>query len=226
MLRARRLVVLLSLVVLGASPAPVSGAVESAADAVTHSASSGTTKLSLNSDQGHQIQVGGTNVAVVDSSGMAVTGTFTYSAKPYVVGNQLSADLSLSSTAWTDLVWSSNIVSNGAMSWSSNKIFTPTNSGLYRVSASVVARLESGSTAGERSVGLRLTDSSDGKLRVHVLAHRILRLGRRHDDVLHARTLGGVFNRKHRIQVLRLLGDTGDGLLTSYEASFMVEAFP
>ena len=45
MLRARRLVVLLSLVVLGASPAPVSGAVESAADAVTHSASSGTTKL-------------------------------------------------------------------------------------------------------------------------------------------------------------------------------------
>ena len=45
MLRVCRLGVLLSLVVLGASPTPVSGAVESGADVVTHSASSGTTKL-------------------------------------------------------------------------------------------------------------------------------------------------------------------------------------
>ena len=226
MLRARRLVVLLSLVVLGASPAPVSGAVESAADAVTHSAASGTTKLSLNSDQGHQIQVGGTNVAVVDSSGMAVTGTFTYSAKPYVVGNQLSADLSLSSTAWTDLVWSSNIVSNGAMSWSSNKIFTPTNSGLYRVSASVVARLESGSTAGERSVGLRLTDSSDGMLRVtylHIPYHDSAA------DTMTSITLGPTavyLTGSTGFKFSAFSGNTGDGLLTYYEASFMVEAFP
>ena len=228
MLRARRLVVLLSLVVLGASPAPVSGAVESAADAVTHSASSGTTKLSLNSDQGHQIQVGGTNVAVVDSSGMAVTGTFTYSAKPYVVGNQLSADLSLSSTAWTDLVWSSNIVSNGAMSWSSNKIFTPTNSGLYMVTASVVARLESGSTAGERSVGLRLTDSSDGMLRVtysHISYHE----SAAESFLMTSITLGPLavsLTGSTGYKFSAFSGNTGDGLLTYYEASFMVEAFP
>ena len=156
MLRVCRLGVLLLLVVLGASPAPVSGSVESAGDAVTHTASSGTTKLSLNSDQGHQIQVGGTNVAVVDSSGMAVTGTFTYTAKPYVAGHKLSADLSLSNTVWTDLVWSSSasdVVANGAMSWSSNKIFTPTNSGLYKVTVSVCARLEAGATAGANPMG-------------------------------------------------------------------------
>ena len=226
MLRARRLVVLLSLVVLGASPAPVSGAVESAADAVTHSASSGTTKLSLNSDQGHQIQVGGTNVAVVDSSGMAVTGTFTYSAKPYVVGNQLSADLSLSSTAWTDLVWSSNIVSNGAMSWSSNKIFTPTNSGLYMVTASVAARLEPGSTSGERTVALGLRTSSDVHLRStysHIgyydsseATHTSVTLG----------PLVVYLTGSTGYKFAAYSGSTGDGLLRSDEASFMVEAFP
>jgi hypothetical protein len=226
MLRARRLVVLLSLVVLGASPAPVSGAVESAADAVTHSASSGTTKLSLNSDQGHQIQVGGTNVAVVDSSGMAVTGTFTYSAKPYVVGNQLSADLSLSSTAWTDLVWSSNIVSNGAMSWSSNKIFTPTTSGLYKVTLSVSARLEVGATAGERSVGLRLTDSSDNFLRA-TYSH----IGYYDSavDTMTAVTLGPLvvsLTGSTGYKFSSFSGNTGDGLLLSASSTFIVEAFP
>ena len=229
MLRACRLVVLLSLVALGASPAPVSGAVESAADAVTHSASSGTTKLSLNSDQGHQIQVGGTNVAVVDSSGMAVTGTFTYSAKPYVVGHKLSADLSLSATAWTDLVWSSttsDVVANGALSWSSNKIFTPTNSGLYMVTASVTARLESGSTAGERSVGLRLTDSSDGQLRAtysHIGYYDSAA------DTMTSITLGPLvvyLTGSTGYKFSAFSGNTGDGLLTSNEATFMVEAFP
>ena len=228
MLRARRLVVLLSLVVLGASPAPVSGAVESAADAVTHSASSGTTKLSLNSDQGHQIQVGGTNVAVVDSSGMAVTGTFTYSAKPYVIGHKLSADLSLSNT-WTDLVWSSSasdVVANGAMSWSSNKIFTPTNSGLYMVTASVVARLELGSTSGERIVALRLRTSSDGDLR-STYSH----IG--YYDSAEATytsvTLGPLvvyLTGSIGYKFAAYSASTGDGLLTSNEASFMVEAFP
>jgi hypothetical protein len=226
MLRARRLVVLLSLVVLGASPAPVSGAVESAADAVTHSASSGTTKLSLNSDQGHQIQVGGTNVAVVDSSGMAVTGTFTYSAKPYVIGHKLSADLSLSNT-WTDLVWSSSasdVVANGAMSWSSNKIFTPTNSGLYMVTASVVARLELGSTSGERIVGLRLTDSSDG----------VLRVTNSHISYLDSYTwtsitlgpLAVYLTGSTGYKFSAYSGSTGNSVLTNFEATFMVEAFP
>ena len=226
MLRVCRLGVLLLLVVLGASPAPVSGSVESAGDAVTHTASSGTTKLSLNSDQGHQIQVGGTNVAVVDSSGMAVTGTFTYSAKPYVVGNQLSADLSLSSTAWTDLVWSSNIVSNGAMSWSSNKIFTPTNSGLYKVTVSVSARLEAGATAGERSVGLRLTDSSDNNLR-ETFSH----IGYYDSavDTMTAVTLGPLvvsLTGSTGYKFSSFSGNTGDGLLLSDSSTFIVEAFP
>ena len=217
------------LVVLGASPAPVSGAVESAGDAVTHTASSGTTKLSLNSDQGHQIQVGGTNVAVVDSSGMAVTGTFTYTAKPYVVGHKLSADLSLSNTVWTDLVWSSSasdVVANGAMSWSSNKIFTPTNSGLYTVTASVVARLESGSTSGERTVALGLRTSSDVHLRStysHIgyydsseATHTSVTLG----------PLVVYLTGSTGYKFASYSKSTGDGFLTSDEASFMVEAFP
>ena len=230
MLRARRLVVLLSLVVLGASPAPVSGAVESAADAVTHSASSGTTKLSLNSDQGHQIQVGGTNVAVVDSGGMAVTGTFTYSAKPYVVGHKLSAHLYLSGgTTWTDLVWSStagDVAVNGAMSWSSNKIFTPTNSGLYMVTASVVARLELGSTSGERSVGLRLTDSSDGQLRA---TYSHIGYYDSRPDTMTSFALGPLvvwLTGSTGYKFSAISHDTGDGFLTSDEASFIVEAFP
>jgi hypothetical protein len=229
MLRVCRLGVLLLLVVLGASPAPVSGSVESAGDAVTHAASSGTTKLSLNSDQGHQIQVGGTNVAVVDSSGMAVTGTFTYTAKPYVAGHKLSADLSLSNTVWTDLVWSSSasdVVANGAMSWSSNKIFTPTNSGLYKVTVSVCARLEAGATAGERSVGLRLTDSSDNMLR-ETFSH----IGYYDSavDTMTAITLGPLvvsLTGSTGYKFNSFSGDTGDGLLVSDSSTFIVEAFP
>ena len=229
MLRVCRLGVLLSLVVLRLSPAPVSGAVESAADAVTHTASSGTTKLSLNSDRGHQIQVGGTNVAVLDSSGMAVTGTFTYTAKPYVVGYKLSADLSLSNTVWTDLVWSSSasdVVANGAMSWSSNKIFTPSNSGLYKVTASVSARLEAGATAGERSVGLRLTDSTDATLR-NTFSH----IGYYDSavDTMTSITLGPLVvfltgNTGYKFSAFS--GNTGDGLLTASSSTFIVEAFP
>jgi hypothetical protein len=112
------------------------------------------------------------------------------------------------------------------MSWSSNKIFTPTNSGLYMVTASVVARLESGSTAGERSVGLRLTDSSDGMLRVtysHISYHDSAA------DTMTSITLGPTavyLTGSTGYKFSAFSGNTGDGLLTYYEASFMVEAFP
>ena len=168
-------------------------------------------------------------MAVVDSSGMAVTGTFTYTAKPYVAGHKLSADLSLSNTVWTDLVWSSSasdVVTNGAMSWSSNKIFTPTNSGLYKVTVSVCARLEAGATAGERSVGLRLTDSSDNHLR-STFSH----IGYYDSavDTMTAITLGPLvvsLTGSTGYKFNSFSGNTGDGLLVSDSSTFIVEAFP
>ena len=131
--------------------------VTSGADSLSHTASSGSTKLAVNSDQGHNLQVAGSNIVEVTSSGVAVTGTLTQSNKAYVYGTVASA-LSLSSS-FQDVTWSS-ATANGAMSWSNNKDFTPTNSGLYKVSCIVSVYLDSAASNGERALQLALRTSS------------------------------------------------------------------
>ena len=136
--------------------------VTSGADSLSHTASSGSTKLAVNSDMGHELQIAGSNVVEVTSGGVEVTGTLTQSNKAYVYSNTVSA-LSLT-TSSQDVTWSStsgDVVTNGAMSWSNNKEFTPTNSGLYKVTAVITVRLEETATAGERLIAIELKDSSD-----------------------------------------------------------------
>lgn len=133
------------------------GAVVSDADALSHTASSGTTKLVLNSDQGHDIQVGGTNVATVTSSGIAATGVLSATGglsdagKAYVYGSVVN-ELHVS-TSFQPVVWSSaagDVVTNGAMSWGNNKDIIPTNTGLYRVTAQITMYFEPSASGGER----------------------------------------------------------------------------
>ena len=160
----RRFSAPLAVLILGAT---IAGAeVTSGADSLSHTASSGSTKLAVNSDQGHNLQVAGSNIVEVTSSGVAVTGTLTQSNKAYVYGTVASA-LSLSSS-FQDVTWSS-ATANGAMSWSNDKEFTPTNSGLYKVTAVVSAYLESAATTGERHFQLALQKSStSGRIRAGI----------------------------------------------------------
>jgi hypothetical protein len=62
--------------------------VVAAADALTHVASSGSTKLGLVSDQGIDLTVGSTTIATASSTGLAVTGALTVTGyvKPTAVG--------------------------------------------------------------------------------------------------------------------------------------------
>ena len=111
-------------------------------------------------------------------------------------------------------------------SWSSNKIFTPTTSGLYKVTLSVSARLEVGATAGERSVGLRLTDSSDNFLRA---TYSHIGYYDSSEATYTSITLGPFvvyLTGSTGYKFASYSKSTGDGFLTSDEASFMVEAFP
>ena len=133
--------------------------VTSGADSLSHTASSGSTKLAVNSDQGHNLQVAGSNIVEVTSSGVAVTGTLTQSNKAYVYGSVASTAASTISGSLQDISWSS-ATANGAMSWSNNKDFTPTNSGLYKVSCIVSVYLDSAASNGERALQLALRLSS------------------------------------------------------------------
>lgn len=133
--------------------------VTSGADSLSHTASSGSTKLAVNSDQGHNLQVAGSNIVEVTSSGVAVTGTLTQSNKAYVYGSVATSAASPFTGNWQDISWSS-ATANGAMSWSNNKDFTPTNSGLYKVSCIVSVYLDSTATTGERALQLALRTSS------------------------------------------------------------------
>ena len=133
--------------------------VTSGADSLSHTASSGSTKLAVNSDQGHNLQVADSNIVEVTSSGVAVTGTLTQSNKAYVYGSVASTAASTISGSLQDISWSS-ATANGAMSWSNNKDFTPTNSGLYKVSCIVSVYLDSAASDGERALQLALRTSS------------------------------------------------------------------
>ncbi len=230
----RRFSAPLAVLILGATLAGAE--VTSGADSLSHTASSGSTKLAVNSDQGHNLQVAGSNIVEVTSSGVAVTGTLTQSNKAYAYGTATNA-LSFT-TSFQDVTWSS-ATANGAMSWSNDKEFTPTNSGLYKVTAVVSAYLETTTTAGERLFQLALQKSSSSLVsgRIRAGISHLSREDSRSETYSQA-VIGPVVVSLTESEAYKFVvrsrndgdgriftGYTGEGVGNVYN-SFLVESFP